>query len=272
MLIKPAGPAPGFWQGILTGRGQIGSDDIETAEDLRAYAELLRENIGRLRRRPLQRLRSWMHLISSKTALGRALAAHVAGLALLLFVFHLAGQSAWAGDLTTGARKGLVWYPVDERLFYANAAAVAFAAAAALLFYPLRWAALRREYACEYYAFRELVRRDPGQWADQADTDQAHVDEAAGGDSSSAPAGAWTGADGGWCTVLGLPPSATIEEVKEAYRSLIKKTHPDRVHGLSPAFQRLAATETQKLNAALRQALLTASRSERSANSRGQAA
>ena len=265
-LIKPAGPALGLWRGILSGRGQIGSDDIETVDDLRAHAQLLRETIGRLQRRPLQRLRSWMQLISSKAALGRSLAAYVAGLALLLAVFHLAGQSAWAGDLTTSTRQGLVWYPVDERLFYANAAAAGFAAAAALLFYPLRWAALRREYACEFYAFGELARRDPGQCVDQAYSDQAYRDQAVEGDRSSALAGAWTEPNGGWCVVLGLPPSATIEEVKATYRNLIKKVHPDRVHGLSPAFHRLAAAETQKLNAALRQALLTASRSERSAN------
>lgn len=243
-LIKPAGPAPGFWRGILNGRSQISSDDIEAFDDLQAYAQLLRENIARLQRRPQQRLRSWMHLLSSKTALGRAVAAHVAGFALLLIVFHLAGQSAWAGDLTTSARQGLIWYPVDERLFFANAAAAGFAAAAALLFYALQWDALRREYACKFYAFSELARRDLGQCADQAYTDQAYRDEAVGGDRSSAPTGTWTEAGDGWCAVLGL----------------------------SPAFQRLAADETQKLNAALRQALLTASRPEQGANSRDQAA
>ncbi len=270
-LIKPGGPAPGFWRGILTGRSQIGPDDIEAFDDLQAYAQLLRETIARLQRRPQQRLRSWMRLLSSKTALGRAVAAHVAGFSLLLVVFHLAGQSAWAGDLTTSARQGLVWYPIDERLFFANAAAAGFAAAAALLFYPLQWAALRREYACEFFAFGELARRDPGQCADQSYTDRAYRDEAVG-DRSSVPAGTWTEADGGWCTVLGLPRSATIEDVKGAYRSLIKKVHPDRVHGLSPAFQKLAAHETQKLNAALQEALLTASRPEQGANSRDQAA
>ena len=81
-LIKPAGPASRVLARHFDRPGQIGSDDIETLDDLQAHAQLLRETIGRLQRRPLQRLRSWMHLISSKAALGRALAAHVVGFGL----------------------------------------------------------------------------------------------------------------------------------------------------------------------------------------------
>jgi hypothetical protein len=266
-LIKPAGQHRGFWRSIWTGNGQIGADDIETFEDLQAHAQLLQETIARLQRRPLRRLLSWMHLISSKAALGRALAAHVAGSALLVVVFRLPGQSAWAGDLTAGAPKALAWYPFDARLFYGNAVAAGFAAAAALLFYTLQWAALRREYACEFHAFSELASSDPG----QPDLDQASIDDGPAEDRVSAPAGTAEG-DGSWCIVLELTPSATIEDVKEAYRSLIKQNHPDRVHGMSPAFQRLAAAETQKLNAALRQALLAVTRPGLVENARDQAA
>jgi len=261
--IKPDAPPAGLWQaGVwrnIRDKGRAHSGDAETLEDLQAHAGFLQDTIIRLQQRPLQRLKLWLHLVSAKTALGRALAAHVTGLVLLLIVFHLAGQSAWAGDLTPDAGGMLQWYPFDQRLFYANAAAAGFAAAAALVFYPLQRITLRREYACEYCAFRELARSEPGQTGEPAiDQDGTHRAD--------------TDRDAAWHSVLGLSPSATIDEVKEAYRSLIKQNHPDRVHALSPALQRLAASETQKLNAALRQGLLAASRPQQTARERDQAA
>jgi DnaJ-domain-containing protein 1 len=49
-----------------------------------------------------------------------------------------------------------------------------------------------------------------------------------------------------------------MEEVKEAYTALIKQNHPDRVHGMSAAFKTLAESETKRINAAYRQALVSA--------------
>jgi DnaJ-domain-containing protein 1 len=49
-----------------------------------------------------------------------------------------------------------------------------------------------------------------------------------------------------------------MEEVKEAYKALIKQNHPDRVHGMSAAFKTLAESETKRINAAYRQALVSA--------------
>lgn len=40
--------------------------------------------------------------------------------------------------------------------------------------------------------------------------------------------------------VLGVPPSAAAEEVKSAYRELVKKYHPDRVAHLGDEFRELA--------------------------------
>ncbi|HEX8765489.1 MAG TPA: J domain-containing protein, partial [Candidatus Acidoferrum sp.] len=62
-----------------------------------------------------------------------------------------------------------------------------------------------------------------------------------------------------WIRILGVSESATIEEVKEAYKTLIKQNHPDRVQGMSQAFKKLAEVETKKINAAYRQALSAAS-------------
>ena len=241
-----------LWEGLLR-QGGIERDNDEV-DDLHAHAQLLRETIVRLKRRPLQRLRSWMHLISSKSALGRGLAAHVVGFALLLVIFRGPEQPAWADEVTTGARTVLAWYPFDARLFYANAVATGFAAAAVPLFYLARWIGLRREYGYEFNTFKELARSDPGQLFDQLDIAEAGADAARGADTTEA------GADGAWHDVLGLPSSATIEQVKEAFKRLVKQNHPDRLHDMSPALRTLAETETKRLNAAFRQALVIVSR------------
>jgi hypothetical protein len=241
-----------LWEGLLRQDG-IERDNDEV-DDLHAHAQFLREAIVRLKRRPLQRLRSWMHLISSKSALGRGLAAHVVGFALLLVIFRGPEQPAWADEVTTGARTVLAWYPFDARLFYANAVATGFSAAAVPLFYLARWIGLRREYGYEFNTFKALARSDPGQLFDQLDIAEAGADAATGADTNEA------GADEAWQDVLGLPSSATIEQVKEAFKRLVKQNHPDRLHDMSPALRTLAETETKRLNAAFRQALVIVSR------------
>jgi preprotein translocase subunit Sec63 len=52
-----------------------------------------------------------------------------------------------------------------------------------------------------------------------------------------------------------VSPSASVEEVKQAYKMLLKQNHPDRVHNMSLAFRRLAEAETKKLNIAYAEAL-----------------
>ena len=39
---------------------------------------------------------------------------------------------------------------------------------------------------------------------------------------------------------------------------LIKQNHPDRVHGMSPAFRELAEAETKRINVAYQEALACA--------------
>jgi DnaJ-class molecular chaperone len=62
--------------------------------------------------------------------------------------------------------------------------------------------------------------------------------------------------DSAWFDVLGLSSSATIDDVKQAYKALVKQSHPDRVHGMSPVFRELAEAETKKINIAYAEALM----------------
>jgi hypothetical protein len=147
----------GFWRELL-GRSDSGDDE---RDDLQAHAEHLRASIGRLRRRPLQRLKTWIDVRSAQFALGQALAMHIVGLTLMLLaVFRVSGVSAWAAEFSTAADNALVWYPCDARLFYANAAATAFAAAAA----PLSAIILRKQLFGISWRRVRGKRREDGAW------------------------------------------------------------------------------------------------------------
>jgi DnaJ-class molecular chaperone len=62
--------------------------------------------------------------------------------------------------------------------------------------------------------------------------------------------------EGDRIAILGVSAQATISEVKNAYKVLIRQNHPDRVQDMSLALRTLAEAETKKINAAYRQALL----------------
>jgi hypothetical protein len=171
-------------------------------------------------------------------------------LALAITASQAPGQAAWADELNAGARHAVVWYPLDARLFYANAVAAGFAAAAAALFYLLRRARLRRDYELEICAFEDLAYSDPLRPAEPPPPeDQAAFDPSQWADANE------NSANDTWFAVLGLSSAATIEDVRKAYKTLIKQNHPDRVHGMAPIFRALAEAETKKINAAYRQAL-----------------
>jgi hypothetical protein len=155
-------------------------------------------------------------------------------------------QPAWADELSR--THSVLWYPLDERLFYANAVATFLAALAAPAFYLVRRASLRQECWLEFRALKELANSDSNEAIEEPQFGDAAHDANAG----------TNGDDPNWSAVLGLSPSATMEEVKEAYKALVKQNHPDRVHGMSAAFMNLAETETKRINAAYRQALISA--------------
>jgi hypothetical protein len=237
-----------FWHALFDRTGD--APDAEERDDLQVHAQHLRGTIARLKRRPLRRLHAWVHAASAQSALAGAIAAYGVALALAVVASQAPGQAAWADELNAGARHALVWYPLDARLFYANAVAAGFAIAAAALFYLLRRARLRRDYELEICAFRDLANSDPCRPAEPSPEDQAAFDPSQ-----------WTEANENdpndtWFAVLSLSPTATIEDVRGAYKTLIKQYHPDRVHGMAPVFRALAEAETKRINAAYRQALL----------------
>ena len=239
-------PARDFWRLLLRRTAHIRPDHAEEFETLEAHRRYLRTTIRQLKRRPLQRLRAWVHTVSSQSAVSAALATHVAVLTFMIAAFHISVQPAWADEVARA--RNVLWYPLDERLFYANAVATFLAALAAPAFYFVRRTSLRQECWLEFRTLKDLADSGP---------DEAVEQPQFGGAAQGADANA-DGQDQNWSTVLGLSPSATMEEVKEAYKALIKQNHPDRVHGMSAAFKTLAESETKRINAAYRQALVSA--------------
>ncbi len=239
----------GFWPAVFGGRASLRQQHIDEIEDLEAHALHLRTTISRLKRRPLRRLKSWVHLISSRFSLGGAIATQVAGFALVVAAFHGSGQTAWGDELTAQVKDLTAWYPLSAQLFYANAIAALFTAMAMPVLYLVRRACLQQEYELEFYKFKEFADSDFDQPIDQPDADDFEASPE--GDSDK------IGGDDSWFAVLGVAKTATIEDVKAAYKALIKQNHPDRVQGMSSAFKALAESETKRLNAAYQQALMS---------------
>jgi hypothetical protein len=181
--------------------------------------------------------------------LAGAIAAYGAGLSFAIVAWQAPGQAAWADELNAGTRHALAWYPLDARLFYANAVAAGFAFAAASLLYLLRRARLRRDYELEFCAFKDLASSDPRRPEEPPPADRAASDPPQQTEANE------NNANDTWFAVLGLSPAATVEDVRQAYKTLIKQNHPDRVHGMAPVFRALAEIETKRINAAYRQAL-----------------
>src|SRR5215469_4817396 len=225
-----------FWRTALRRHSNI-LEQNEELEDLTTYVEHLQAMIFRLRNQPLSRLKSWISSRSVQYALGYAIAVYCVSF-VLLWLFQ-----AEAND-------GLLWYPFDERFFYANAAAVGFASLATPMIYWIRRHSLRGQYSLEFCVFADL--------ADIGPTESIYESDSAIGQDFAAKTNEIE-SDEDWIRILGVSEQATIEEVKQAYKKLIKQNHPDRVQGMSQAFKKLAEVETKKINAAYRQALSAAS-------------
>jgi len=243
-----------FWRVVVGSRSDSHQHDADELEDLEAHAQILRATISRLKGLPLQRIELWVHIKSSRFASGGAVATHVVVLASLIVALLFFEKPAWFAELTRDLANAPIWYYSD--IFYANAIAAGFAAVITPVLYHMWKAGLRRAHEIEFYTHKDFANSDFCQRNDQAQTDEFEQELAQLWDA--------TELDGGdsWLAVLGLPQAATIEDAKEAYKTLVKQNHPDRVHDMSPAFRKLAEAETKKLNAAYQQALTSLSSCE----------
>lgn len=239
-----------FWRSALRRHSSI-PEQNEELEDLKAYAQHLQAMISRLRNQPLLRLKSWISARSVQYALGYAIAVYCVCFVLLwLLAFAISDQPGGMQEFKAEANDGFLWYPFDEQFFYINAAAIAVSAVATPIIYFIRRYSLRWQYSLEFCVFADLSNIGPVESIYESDI--ASGEEIAGA-TSAIPS------EEDWIRILGVSASASIEEVKEAYKTLIKQNHPDRVQGMSQAFKKLAEVETKKINAAYRQALSAAS-------------
>jgi hypothetical protein len=234
-----------FWCAIFALQFELDPNDADELEDLNAHAHHLRATIVQLRRLPLGRLRSFVRILSLRFALGCAVAIDVAAFAPFFLVFWFSENPASAHEFG-GALVALEQVPLDQGLFAANSVGACLAALALPLLYGLRWTAFRRKLGLEFCVLKELAASAPDQEFDRLDADA---------DAGMAPEIDRAGREDEWFTTLGVGPAATVEQVREAYKALIKQSHPDRVADMSPAIRRFAEAETKRLNAAYRNAL-----------------
>jgi hypothetical protein len=228
--------------------GELAPPDAGQFDDLTAHAAQLRAALVRLNRQPLDRLKAWVHILSVRFALGYAVAAYGVGLTLLIAAAAL--SELWLGMPAESWVPLLLWCPLGA-VVSANALSIAFALLAGPVAYLLRRLALRREYGFEFRVLKDLARSDPRRLDPQQQSGAIP-----GNDDLEALA--MEPEEYRDCfAILGLSPSASLDELRTAYKRLIKQYHPDRVHGMAPAFTRLAEVQTRRLNAAYQQALIS---------------
>jgi hypothetical protein len=235
------------WRARSPDRDELHRQFRAELEDLESYARDLRSTITRLRGRPFKRYKRWAHLVSARFAISRSLWCYALILALLLAALCYLQPILWAPGLDLSFKSFVLWQAVKGQMLFGNSITATVAAVATPFMYFVRRATLYREHRLQVLELKAFAITDPDRLI------QDHRDEAASlGEEPEKPRGL---EDRDWRAVLGVAATATIEDVKQAYKTLVKKNHPDRVQDMSPAFIRLADVEMKKLNAAYAEAL-----------------
>lgn len=214
-------------------------------EDLQAAARLLRSSIILFRRRPIQRLRTWVHAIASRFAFAGSLASYLTILVPATVFIYFSEQPLWARELASTLETAILWKTFDERLLYVNAITSSFVLMLAPLLYATRRMKLYSDHRMQTKALRDFAVADPDRLMHD-DTPRLLGD----------PMLFELNASDNCFAILGISPAATLDEIKDAFRTKVRQTHPDRVHGLAPAFRALAEAETKKLTVAYEEALV----------------
>jgi hypothetical protein len=238
-----------WWRSGRRSRGTFRQQFREELEDLETYARDLRSTIIRLKGRPLARYKYWAHVVSAQFALGRTIGCYSLVLALMIASLCYFEPILWARGIDAGFKTLVLWHAVKVRLLLANLIAVNLVAIAIPVLYLARRARLNEKHLPHIRSLKALAAIDPDLLIREE-----RGNEEAGEEAGESPLE--VAEDTSWFAVLGVLPSATIEEVKHAYKSLVKKSHPDRVHDMSPSFVKLAEFETKKLNSAYATALM----------------
>lgn len=220
--------------------------DEEERDDLKAHGRHLQATITKLRGLPLRRLRERIAALSFHSAVGGAVAVHAATFVFLVLILYFADVRDTAREMAGTGRSTLVWYPFDPSYFLANGASAAVGMFFAPAFYLGRRIGLVREHALEFTVLKELAHTPAAEIADGP---------AGRADDTEDSCRVVPDTTESCFAVLGVEQSANLEQVRAAYRIRIKQSHPDRLHGVSPAIKSFAEDETKRLNAAFQEAL-----------------
>jgi hypothetical protein len=235
-----------WWR--TAGLGTFRRQFREDLADLEAYARDLRSTIIRLRSRPFERYKLWAHVVCARFAFSRSLGCYSLTFALLIATFCYFEPILWAPGIEPEFKALVLWHAVKGRLLFANWIAADCVAVAIPIFYFVRRVRLSRKYRPAIRSLKAFAATDPDRLIRDQQTNEKPRAE---------PREECLEAiEGRWFQILGVLPSATIEEVKQAYKLLVRKNHPDRVHDMSTSIVALAELETKKLNAAYADALL----------------